>query len=272
MGYRRHISDAERSFAVSFASRISIIGHMTALHKTDQLTTPPADSIAFFVRVQRGFRHWKQETLAAMAGVSLSTVRRVERAETVTPDCLSKIATALGFTADYLTAPRRKLSESEALASLKESVSWMDGLVEVPVAALTKECQIRELAAADMLMVGADFDEAQEDVAALCEWFDLTGFMRATSAGLIGPKPDRSFRLRELYADLFSHVQQMQKQHRAVCLVGTYTAQTDSKKIPTATIAVISIRSKARNPAAAKFNTLWCEQTVSWKTAIEQMS
>lgn len=246
---------------------------MATQRDTDQLTPPPADSIAFFVRVQRGFRHWKQETLAAMAGVSLSTVRRVERAEAVTPDCLAKIAIALGFAADYLTAPRRKLSESEALASLKESVSWMDGLVEVPVAPLTKECQLRELASADMLMVGADLDDAaQDDVASPREWFDLTGFMRATSAGLIGPKPDRSFRLRELYADLFSHVQQMQKQHRAVCLVGTYTAQTDSKKFPTATVAVISIRSKARNPAAAKFCTLWCEQTVSWKIAIEQMS
>lgn len=239
---------------------------------TPEMVTPSAESIAFFVKVQRGFRQWKQDTLAAMAEISLSTVQRVERGEHVTADCLEKIAVALEFPSGYLTAPRRKLSEQEAVAAVQESMAWMDGRVEVPVVPLTKERQLRELAATDMLVLGSDLDEtAQDDLAALREWIDLTGFMRATMAGHISPKPERSFRMRELYDDLFEHLSRLQRQHHAVCLVGTYTAETDSPVMPTATVAVLPIRSKKRNPAAAKFKTVWCDQKVSWKAAIEQM-
>jgi transcriptional regulator with XRE-family HTH domain len=240
-------------------------------NETPQLVTPPPDTIAFFVRVQRGLRHWKQDTLAAMADVSLSTVQRVERGAIVTPDCLMKIALALGFPADYLTAPRQKLSEEEALEALNESVSWMDGLMEVPVAPLTKERQLRELSSTDMIVVGSDLDDtAQEDLDALREWIDLTGFVRATVSGDISSKLERGFRMRRLYVDLFQHLKQLQARHYAVCLVGTYTAETDSSAFPTSTVAVISIRSKKNNPAAAKFKTVWCAQKVSWREAMER--
>ncbi|WP_120217923.1 helix-turn-helix domain-containing protein [Sphingopyxis sp. EG6] len=243
---------------------------MPSTSETPNLVTPAPESIAFFVRTQRGILHWKQETLAAMADVSHSTIQRVERGETVTPDCLTKIAVALGRPADYLTAPRQKLTEEQAWESLQQSVAWMDGLVEVPVAPLTKERQLRELASTDMIVIGSYLDEeAQGDIDGLREWIDLTGFVRATAAGDIGPKPERGFRMRELYDDLFQHLTQLQARHQAVCLVGTYTAETDSRALPTATVAVLSLRSKKRNPAAAKLKTVWCQQKVSWKDAME---
>jgi transcriptional regulator with XRE-family HTH domain len=233
---------------------------------------PPADSIAFFVKIQRHHWRWKQPTLAAMAGVSLSTIERVERAEPVSTESLAKIAVALGFSADYLTAPRQKLSEEEALRRLVDSVAWMEGMVEVPVARLTTEKQLRELSSSDMIVLGSDLDEAAAaDLDELREWVDLIGFVRCRHMGLIGPMPERSFRMRDLYGDLFQHLERMQAQYKAVCLVGTYTAETDSTRFPTATVAVVSLRSKARNPAAARLTTAWCEQKVSWKAAMEAM-
>jgi transcriptional regulator with XRE-family HTH domain len=245
---------------------------MTTNASTVPLITPNLESIAFFVKTQRGFRYWKQQTLAAMAGVSLSTIERVERGEPVTPKSLRKIATALGFPADYMTEPRRKLTETEALAAMLESLTWMDGRVEVSVAPLTTERQLRELASSDMIVTDSDLGDAvADDLAELQEWLDLVGFLRSTNAELIGPKPERGFRMRELYRDLFAHLDQLQVRHRAVCLVGTYSAETDDLVIPTATVAVIAIRSKVQNPAVAKFKTLWCEQKVSWKNAMEHL-
>jgi transcriptional regulator with XRE-family HTH domain len=255
-------------FVAVFCTGAHHNGHMDS--HSNSLTPPPSDSVAFFVKMQRWHWRWKQPTLASVAGVSLSTVERVERGEPVSPDSLSKIAVALGFSADYLTAPRLKLSEEEALRRLVDSVSWMEGLVEVPVAQLTTEKQLRKIASTDMMVVGSDLDEAAaDDLAELREWIDLIGFMRCRHTGLIGPMPERSFRMRDLYGDLFQHLEHMQARHKAVCLVGTYTAETDSPTLPTATVAVVSLRSKTRNPAAARLTTAWCEQKVSWKAAME---
>lgn len=239
---------------------------------SDALNPPPLDSVAFFVKVQRGHWRWKQPTLAAMAGVSLSTIQRVERGEPVCSDSLSKIAVALGFPAEYLTAPRKKLSEEEALRSLVESVAWMDGMMEVPVAPLGTERQVREIASTDMIVIGNDLGEdVTADMEELREWLDLISFVRCRQSGFITPKPERTFRIRDLYSDLFKHLEGMQAHHKAVCLVGTYVAETDSLDMPTATVAVISLRSKIRNPAAAEIATAWCDQKVSWKAAMEHM-
>ena len=79
---------------------------------------PSAESIAFIVQMQRGIWGWKQQTLASIAGLSLTTVQRVERGEVVSSLSLEKLAKALGFPTGYLTVYRRKLSEEEALASM----------------------------------------------------------------------------------------------------------------------------------------------------------
>lgn len=233
---------------------------------------PPPDSVAFFVRMQRGLWRWKQPTLAAIAGVSLTTVQRIERGDTVSAENLSKAAVALGFAADYLTAPRHKLPEDEAIKALENSLAWMKGKVEVSVAPLDTEKQLRALSSTDMIVLDSDLEgEAADDLSELREWLDLISFMRCCNSGLIAPKPDRNFRVRELYDDLFLCLKEMQRRHQCVCLVGTYTAETDASKIPTATVAVMALRSKVRNPAAAKLGVLWCEQRISWASAMEQM-
>ncbi len=268
---RKHFAVAEGLLPLSFAERQNHNGHMDS--PPNNLTSPPLDSVAFFVKMQRHHWHWKQSTLASVAEVSLSTVERIERGEAVSASSLSLIAVALGFPADYLTAPRQKLSEAEALQRLVASVSWMDGMVEVPIARLTTEKQLRELASTDMIVLGSDLDEAvTRDLAELREWIDLIGFMRCCNDGRIGSKPERGIRLRNLYGDLFQHLECMQARHKAVCLVGTYVAETDSPAFPTATVAVVSLRSKNRNPAAARLASAWCEQKVSWKAAMEHAS
>lgn len=240
---------------------------------------PGPESLAAYVKLQRGILRWKQDTLAGMAKVSLSTVQRVERGDAVKPCSLDRLAAAFGLKPDAFTKPRIKLSEEDALKNLVDSFSWMNGKAAVKVSPLRTESQLRALASASMTVLDSDLGlEAQDDMECLREWIDLTGFIRSRAEGFFCPsligasacadsiKPDRNFRMRGLYGDVFDHVTKMEKRHRAVCLVGTYTAETDAPRFEAVDVAVISLRSKERNPAAATARTLWADKEVSWRT------
>ena len=125
----------------------------------DNFTAPRApapDTIAAFVKLQRAFYGWKRETLAALAKVSLSTVERVERGETVRASSLEKLALALNQPHDAFTAVRVPLSPERALASLADSFSWMDGMLPVDVAPLRHESQLRALSDTEVVLVASD--------------------------------------------------------------------------------------------------------------------
>jgi len=53
--------------------------------------------LAEFTKFQRAVLGWKQETFASFAGVSLSTIERVERGEKVRNESLDKIAETIGY-------------------------------------------------------------------------------------------------------------------------------------------------------------------------------
>src|SRR3546814_8970009 len=72
---------------------------------------PPPELVGFFVVLVRGLRQWKQSTLAEFAGVSLTTVERVERGEKVRDESLDRIAEALGYESGYFTSPRTRSEE-----------------------------------------------------------------------------------------------------------------------------------------------------------------
>src|SRR5438105_572759 len=115
-------------------------------HHSKPVPRPPSrEAIAAFVRVQRGLFGWKGDTLAALTGVSLSTVERVERGETVRPRQLHKLAQALKRSEDLFTRPIAPLTDEQALAALVREWAWMEGRVPVAVAPLRKEAQIRSL-------------------------------------------------------------------------------------------------------------------------------
>lgn len=217
-----------------------------------------------YVKLQRGQLRWKQELLASMAGVSLSTVERVERGDPVRPAALERIAVALGLDNDTFTRSRMQLTEVEQQAWLERSFGWLKTHVPVKVAQLRYERQLRSLSATQFVVFDSDLgSDAAGDLAELREWLDLTGFIRGTADGTFAPPPEPGFRMRGLYADVFEHVSDMERRHRAVCLVGTYMADTDLPLLPEAEIGVLALRSKERNPAAAKIDVLFAERRIA---------
>jgi transcriptional regulator with XRE-family HTH domain len=229
------------------------------------------DTVAGYVRLQRQLYGWKQDTLASKANVSLSTLQRVERGEAVRGASLQKIAGALNLDADAFTRPRVPLGRTEALTRLIKSLEPFYDTVPVRVAPLRTETQLRSLAETDMAMFTDDLGpEAADDVATLREWLDLTSFIRATDGSIIGPKFERSFRVRRLYGDVMQHVKDLERHHKAVCLVGTYRTKSNHPHFAEVDVAVVAIRSRDRNPAASRITTLFAPEVADAKAAFRE--
>lgn len=238
----------------------------------EQSTSPRApapDTIAAFVKLQRGLYGWKREMLAALAKVSLSTVERVERGEPVRASSLEKLALALKLSPDAFTSSRVPCSEAEACAMLEESFAWMDGKVPVRVAPLRGEAQLRALTESDVFIVESDLEgeEAANEVDGLREYLDLTSFVRAEDGTLL-PKRERSFRIRQLYKDVLDAALSIERTYKAVCLAGTYEAKSSTSS-ETFSVAVVAVRSRERNPAAGKITRLLADPTIDMRAAMQ---
>lgn len=163
---------------------------------------PPPELIAFNVTVTRRMRGWKQSALAQLAGVSLSSVERVERGERVSDSVLERIGAIFGFEPGYYTSPRAPRTEAEMAEDARETYPHM---LFVEVKPLRTQADLRTLSACHAVVAtGPDLRPDDADLAAsLIEWIDLLGFVRSDFA----PEPgsDEGGR-RELYADIFYHL------------------------------------------------------------------
>lgn len=89
--------------------------------KMNSMAEADRAGLAAYVKLQRGQLKWKRELLASMAGVSLSTIERIERGEVVRPAALQSVAVALGLQPDAFTRPRAELDE-------RQQAEWLDRL------------------------------------------------------------------------------------------------------------------------------------------------
>jgi len=204
---------------------------------------PSRDLLAMLVRMGRSMRSLKAQALADFAGVSLSTLERVERGEAVSDAALERIGTTLGYKPGDFTAERIPLSQEEAYASIERD--W-GGLVTVSVAPLAKQTQLRALSRCHaMLKLGRGYGEPEAVILdELAEWIDLIGFVRSE----IIPS-DGSKRMRELYRDTLGCVEKLRGAGMTV-LAGVWPCPKPG--IPEFAYAVLAISPRALDPGAAK--------------------
>lgn len=219
-------------------------------------------AIANFVKLQRLFFRWKQQTLASEARVSLATVQRVGRGVRVRPSQLRKLAIALRQPEDEFLRPRVRPTPDEAVANFFEMFAWTEGRVPVSVAPFRSEPQLKSMLATQSLLFQSDLGpDADDDLAELREWLDLAAFVQAERLGLIGRKPERDFRVRPLWRDVLACVGRIERTHTAAILTGTYEAEPTHGGEPIA-IALLAVRSRRANPAAGTISTLWADSRV----------
>jgi transcriptional regulator with XRE-family HTH domain len=204
---------------------------------------PSRDLLAMLIRMGRGMRGWKAQTLADFASVSLSTVERAERGDKVGDAALDAIATALGYEPGDFTRERTPLSPAEAQAAIVRD--W-GALVAVNVAPLVKEAQIRALSRCHaILKMGRGHSaESCDALDELAEWLDLIAFVRSNLTPSKEPK-----RLRELYRGALDCVARLRATGMNV-IAGVWPDPRPG--IPDFTVAVLAISPRALDPGAAK--------------------
>ena len=241
---------------------------------TGVAAAPPPQLLASFVKAQRGIRQWKQETLASFAGVSLTTIERLERGEAVSKVSLDRVAIALGYRAGDLTKPRVPLRAAEIAEKLSEHLELFADRVQVPVRPLRTQPQAAALARCHCYLVDATRlgEPYASDVENLREWLDLTAFVlcEEDSPSL---NRQRAVRRRELYAHILEAVHEIERRAYAVALAGTYTAKANVATMPTAEIALIGFFPKRTDPSAVKRRVLFAPELIdlqaAWRSFID---
>jgi len=213
---------------------------------------PPPEVVAFFVRWVRGLRQWKKSTLADFADVSISTVERVERGEKVNDETLNRIAIALGYETGYFTTPRRAIAREEANAQLQDSFGHLEPVRVFP---MRSHRSIREAAGCHAFLIhdpGVP-ESLRPDILNLGEWLDLASFILSKELEQEIEGRGR----RALYNDILECVRSLEKQGYTV-LSGVTAAPQEG--IPDWKVAVISVTSKATDPAAIKRQYLFVDR------------
>lgn len=228
---------------------------------------PDPNLIAFCVAYSREMKQMSIQALASVAGVSLSSVERIERGEHVSDDTLRKVAVAVNQDEDAFIAERLPCSEEEAEQALL--ASWVEpfkGMTMVSVAPFTKQLQVRSLSRSDGIIVHSAHlhEDAQSLVENLREWLDLASFIRATQEIDILNTGKSFTRMRELNRDVLAAVREIERVGCATALTGFYDAEGLYVSPTTATSTSMAIKAalvaffpKATDPCAIKRQILW---------------
>lgn len=107
-----------------------------------QPVVPAPELIALNVIMERKLCQMKVSTLAAMAGVSVSTVERIERGDAVSREVLDKVGRVFGKEDGYYTAPRIRKTPEETIAELNQKYANLEA---VEVRELKTQPQVRDL-------------------------------------------------------------------------------------------------------------------------------
>jgi transcriptional regulator with XRE-family HTH domain len=217
---------------------------------------PPPEVIGFFVGWSRRVRQWKQTTLAEFAGVSISTIERVERGEKVSVENLERVAEAFGFERGYFTTPRCAIPTEEAVTSLAAD---FEHLVPVEVAPLRSQRQVREAAHCHAYLVYRPnvSDAYDEEIAGLVEWFDLAAFVLG-SATEVGSAEEVS--RRRLYGEVLDAVRNLER--RGLTILSGVLADPQSG-LPGWKIAILSITPKRTDPGAMKRRQVYVDRRLT---------
>lgn len=218
--------------------------------------------VADFVAMQRSLRQWKKQTLASVADVSLSTIERVERGESVSDNSLDKIAVALGFENDAFTSFRVPLNNAEAAVKAEEAFDIFRQKLWVEVEPIRKHHQIVDFA--DCLVNLICTERLDTDVSMMADelrdWLELAHSVRSQEF----PRSERERRRikrRDLYNGVLGRIRGIERASDAVALGGVYEPETDIPDF-SVKVALIAFMPKKDDPALMKRRQLLAPQRI----------
>ncbi len=206
-----------------------------------------------------------------MAGVSPSSIERIERGERVSDATLRKVAVAVNQNEDAFTAERIPLGHDKVKQRLVAWAAPYEGMTMVSVSHFTKQRQVRELSRCDGALFHGSLlrDEAQSPLEALREWIDLAGFVRATQENDAFIRNEPFTRMREFNKDVLAAVREVERAGHATALTGCYDAEwlcTDSTTAASHAmpikVGLVAFFPKEIDPCAIKRQILWAPKQI----------
>ena len=234
---------------------------------------PERSSIAFCVAWSREMKQLSIQALASMAGVSPSSIERIERGEHVSDDTLRKVAVAVNQDEDAFTAERIPLSQDGVEQVLEAWAAPYEGMTMVPVGHFTKQRQVRDLSRCDGALVHTSHlrEDAQSLVEGLREWIDLAGFIRATQEHDAFITTESFTRMREFNKDVLATVREVERVGRATALTGCYDAEglyvdpiDAAPRTMPIKVGLVAFFPKETDPCAIKRPFLWAPKQVEF--------
>jgi transcriptional regulator with XRE-family HTH domain len=232
--------------------------------------SPGPGFIADYVEMSRALLGWKQLALAHLAGVSLSTIQRVERGEQVARASIERIGTALGLEPGVLTEPRIPLTRPEFFEAMQEWIGTQKGRVPVKVKPLRGHSQVAKLLATHCILPESKTDRLSlSNLNRLVQTLGEVSFIRASQ------EPDSSIKVdgepvkrRELYDMVLCEVRRLEKETNSIALSGTYEATTDVSVFSKATIGIIVFFDRIKDPGALKRNVVLAAERLSLRSEL----
>lgn len=221
----------------------------------DRPTAPPVEVIAFMVAWHRRLRDWKQSTLADFAGVSISTIQRLERGEMIGSEALDKIAAALGYRPGEFAKPRLPLTREQVASSVTKTLA---DLVSVPVRRLRSQRAVRELLRCQSVIVHRPEvpKELDTEIKTLQDWLSVGSSLLSDP---IDHEMEGVVRRRDLYRKILAQVADIERQGMTV-LSGAIAMS--EMPVPNWSVAVISVTPKSADPAAMKRRHLMVDRKI----------
>jgi transcriptional regulator with XRE-family HTH domain len=196
---------------------------------SDEPKRPDRNLIAFNVAYSRELKGMSALSLASIAGVSESSIERIERGNTVSDTTLNKVALALGYEDGSYTHERVKLKPEESLKSLQDNLSAFENTIQMPVEPFSKQVHIRNLSRCHLIIVDAARlnEDAQKDTGEIREYLSRANWLRTEKESDLFSNPEPFNQIRELNNNILEIVKRFELEYRAYALTGTY--QTNVK-------------------------------------------
>jgi transcriptional regulator with XRE-family HTH domain len=225
-----------------------------AAARPEHSVPPPVELVGFVVRWERSLRNWKASTLAGFAGVSLSTLERVERGEKVSDALLDKIAQGLGYAAGHFTRPRLPKSCEDALADFTDTYGHLE---IVPVSPMGTQRAIRELARTYAVLFHRPGvpDTYNGEIANLRDWLDVSNSILQNAEEESSPGRGR----RDLYNDIIGCVRDLER--RGLTLLSG-VMHAPQKGFLDWKVGIVSATLKSTDPGAAKRKQILVDRRV----------